>query len=803
MDQTIFSWQQEDYKKLCRAFAENSKIILIHGKDFESPYHVISSLCMRISNDCYSLLSICSHSSGLCYPYLPFTEAICNAFAEDPTKKSLIPVIVKDFTKSDTLATIVDNFICEQHSSISLSDRENELMMRLEFAVNDGTPVFLIRGFSNFDENSQKLTTFLLSGQLDDAFPFLKESRFLFLCENGDDSSIVLQHIKLLEHIDIHLTDPQPANIAEILSEICPDANFLAEDQAKIFHLSGGRLSVIEFLSRYLQNACHSIIDQSAQEVVSNTLAERISKMGELGDKLESILTFAANIGNSFDVSLLKKATEPVFCESILQRSENEYFATYNNKTGKFTCDEIWNYFISCTSTDRRQEIAKILEQAVYYFDPFDYLTRAHYLEQASLYSDACELYILSYNSIYLEGIVPDGNIVKKIATLSDQCGIEQYWHDLKQVYTLMDRLDYDNCVYLLESMAIPSSKRLLLLKEYLTGFCLHKLGETSEQQKDAMLSLQMVAEHARNFEDGIWCDCQTSLISFFMNSSGDIISAKQALKELTYYYTEKSFSAFAQKGRYALCRKWNAIFSVERAVSKTEESVKYFRNSQYPSQYLMALNNHAANLILLSCNTEAMDYLDEALSVLKLHPSIPINRMYLLNNYVLCAVLSGRLEPDVAYRSLLPIISKKDFADWTIIFKLNCSIYLALSGDIEAAEKSLYELEYVVRQIEDDYYLFYVYANLAAVLYLRGKRSEAVQILGTRCTTAPALFKATEKVYAETRTRNWIAIMNKEVITNPREFDTYLLKNSSIQTQGQFWARGFLYSDIQFWSEW
>ena len=802
MDQSLFSWQREDYEKLCGAFAAASKILLIYGKDFESPYHVMSSLYTQLSQEDYVLLGVYSDSSCLSYPYLPFTQAANNAFVGDPTKKSLLPSIVKDITKLDTAAAIVEHIIHERHSSIILNDRENELLLRLECAANGGTPIFLIYGFSNFDENSQKLTVLLLSGQLDEAYPFLKKSRFLFLCETDDDSSFVLQHIKLFEHIDIYLTNPQPDNISEILTEICPKSNFLPEDQDRIFHLSGGRLSVIEILSHHLQTKEHSLIDQSVQDVVSNTLAERISKMGESGVKLEGILAFAANIGNTFDIPLLKKATEPISCELALKRGEDEYFTKCNNETGRFMCHEIWNYFSSCASTDRRQEIAKIIERAVYYFDPYDYLTRAHYLEQAGLCCDACELYILAYNSIYLEGIVPDNSMSIKIATLSEQCGIGDYWTNLNQVYSSLNSLDYDTCVYLLEDMIVPSSKRLLLLKEYMIGLCLHKLGQTSEQQQEAMVSMKMAAEHAYNFEEGIWCDCQTALISFWMNATGNITAAKQAWKELTYYYTEKSFSTFAQKGLHALGRKWGAIFSVERAVSKTEESVKYFRNGLYPSQYLMALNNHAANLILLNRNTEAMSYLNEALSVVEHYPNIPINRMYLLNNYILCAVLSGELEPEVAHRKLLPIMSEKEFGDWAIIFKLNCAIYMALSGNIADAEKMLYELEHSVQEIDDDYYLFYVYANLAAVLYLQGKRTEAVQMLKTQCSKAPALFKATEKVHAEARTKKWTSVMETEVIEDPKAFDSFLLEDSGVQTQWRFWEHGFLYSDIQFWSE-
>lgn len=141
------------------------------------------------------------------------------------------------------------------------------------------------------------------------------------------------------------------------------------------------------------------------------------------------------------------------------------------------------------------------------------------------------------------------------------------------------------------------------------------------------------------------------ALLSLLVNSNGDIYAAKRICKELMYYYTQKNYAPFAQKGLYALERKWSALYSVEIAAPKTEESVLYFRNGLYPSQYLMALNNHAANLIVLGNYAEAMKYLNEAIGALQRFQAVRVNWMYLLSNYCLCTVLSETLSPADAYK--------------------------------------------------------------------------------------------------------------------------------------------------------
>lgn len=797
----IFSWQENDYERLCEAFMTDSKILFIHGRDFESPYHVLTSFYTQLSEKGHVLFEINMGSPYLSHPFLPFAQAANRVLRRKQASKPLLPSIVKDITQSDTAAAIVENIVNERHFSVALNQYETELLVQLECAANGDTPVFSFHGYPLFDTNSQNLAVLLVSGLLNDDFPFLKNTKFLFVCE-AEDSSIAFQRIKQMEHMDIFLSDPHQEDMEEILAEISPELCLLPEEREKLFYLSGGRLSVIDILSRYLASKGQTAIDGSAQEVVDATLADRISHMGELGATLESVLEFAANIGSTFYIPLLKQVVDATTCDLALRKSDQEFFTKCGQDSGKFVCREIWDFFYACPDENRKREIAYALERAIYYFDPYDYLTRAHYLEQAEDIRDACELYFFAYNTIIQEGLVPESDLENRIIALSMQCGLNNYWNSLLQVYEAMNSLDYKSCVDILDNMDGLLTTRLLLLNEYLTGLCLHRLGNTLDHQREAMLSIQTATECARNIEEGIWCDCQMTLLSLLVNSNGDIYAARRICKELTYYYTQKNYAPFAQKGLHALERKWSALYSVERATPKTEDSVLFFRNEFYPSQYLMALNNHAANLIVLGNYTEAMKYLNEAIGALQKFQAVRVNRMYLLSNYCLCAVLSEALSPADAYKKLLPIVDQREFGDWTIIFQMNCAIYMALSGEIDQAEENLRTLEKVSLELCDDYYLFYIYANLAAVLYLQGRRTEAVSLLRENCSKPPLLFKATEKTYLEERSKQWISAMESVDIKDPEAFDMYLLDRHPPKTQWAFIGRGFLYSDIQFWSE-
>ena len=44
----IFSWQEENYDLLCKLFQDEAKLLFIHGRDFESPYHVLNILSSHL-----------------------------------------------------------------------------------------------------------------------------------------------------------------------------------------------------------------------------------------------------------------------------------------------------------------------------------------------------------------------------------------------------------------------------------------------------------------------------------------------------------------------------------------------------------------------------------------------------------------------------------------------------------------------------------------------------------------------------------------------------------------------------------
>ena len=175
---------------------------------------------------------------------MPFAQAAKQVSQKKYPYKALLPSIVKDITKLDTIAALVESTIKQEHSSVLLRSYETELLLQLECSAGKNIPIFFFYCYGQFDESSRNLVILLVSEKLNNDFPFLKRARYVFLCEESEDSES-MQNIKNIKHIDVFLSNPKPENMGEILDKLAPDLPLSQKEQEKLFYLSGGRLSTI------------------------------------------------------------------------------------------------------------------------------------------------------------------------------------------------------------------------------------------------------------------------------------------------------------------------------------------------------------------------------------------------------------------------------------------------------------------------------------------------------------------------------------------------------------------------------
>ncbi len=797
-----FSWQKKDFEKLCNAQVQRLQFIC--GRDLESPYNVFVTFRDYLNQCNTAIFTISESNQNLTVPLAAFSKAMLKEGRGKPDEYEITPSLGQDTNHyPGTLTNMLTGITkSSKEGSPFLYEQEHDLLMSFEKVAKGGCSAFLFYGYPYFDSRSKALVHLLISGKLNNGFPFLEKATYYFLCDT-EESREAYYDVKLYPHIDLTLTEPTIDDIPEILKEMAPTISITKNDQEALFHISSGRLSIIAIILRYGQdNGVPQRRSQAEFDLIAVVLDAWMAGLGEVGQKMKDVLKVAAIMGNPFSIALLQQVLylEPE-CASLLKKSQEEFLIRCNGDRGEFYYREIWYYFYQSGFRNDFQPTSLAIAQAIYYFNPYDYLTRAAHLKNAGQIQTAFELYIFAYHTIIQEGFQFPQNFVDEIAYLANHSDQMPFWIMVSDCLQAIEITDYEKALKIIESAETPSSTRLLLIKEYIEGLCRHRIGETDEQRKNAIITIEQVAKSAKGFEDGLWCDCMTTLLPFYI-SLGDMQKAQQISQELAHYYAEHEFSPFAQKSKHALERKWSAFYPVENAVVKTRSSVEFFRDSNYSVQYIMALNNHAANLIVLHELDEAMEFLNEALEFLSNYKYTPVNIMHLISNFYLCSVLRKDISPKEAFDKLYPELGKLSGGDARILAGINCAIFSALAGNLDQSLQLLVDLEEKSISLNNEYFLYYIRANLATVQYLQGDASGAIDILKTYCQKPPLICEETKKTLLMQRTTDWISIMESEPICGPYLFDTYLIEQKGLKPQESFFARGFLYTDIQFCSE-
>lgn len=805
--QNLYSWQVDDWNLLTDSL--NCNLAFVYGKEFESPQNVATTFYNElITTKEYKIFQIYSRESRYLVPLTPFYDCLLQFNVEHRLElNQLGKSIIKDITQSETIACLINTNAALSRNA--LSEQYREILIFIEELSQDIIPVFIFLNYSNYDNESQALIHWMVTGNLNKYYPFLEGAKYVFLCDENEDLK-VYNDLFVLNHIDITLQEPSINNVEEIWKRNIPRASFTKEDMQKVFLFSGGKLSNIELIIKYL--GLQKDFDWNGHnfaEFMTKVFDKRLSDLKHWKDSVKELLGIAAEIGKDFDLRWVNYTLPQTLQRqytALLEKCCNEQFISYKQDQGKFVNELVWKYFYTC-NIERKKELYSILTKTVEYFSPYDYYLRAFYMEQAENEQAACELYLFEFWKRLKEGLVLSNEFNKKLKELCQRYDCAEYIDILNGYYSNQSKGQYFEILQMLEGAeGLPiQSLRLLLLKDYLLACIYHKISSDKQMVERAILIMEKVAEKGKEIgEMSFWCDCTSTLISFYANI-GKTNEALTLFKSLVYYYSQrKDYDNKAIIGLQVLNRKSSAYLSAEIAIKKTEESVNYFRKSMLCVQYLMALNNHGANAFVLGKYGKALTYFNEAVTFIKKHPTVKINTVYIWNNFYLASFYTDISNRVNILKDMIQLVNMVENSELKIIPLINLAIFYVLAkkeNGIDCALKCIEEAIQLNSDLQDDYFEYYINANLAAIFFLSHQYAEACERI-TKCLRPPLLMKSTEKIYLKKRSHKWADIIRKRISIPFEEFDTYLLKESPNDVAWQFIGRGFLPSDIQFWSE-
>jgi hypothetical protein len=293
---------------------------------------------------------------------------------------------------------------------------------------------------------------------------------------------------------------------------------------------------------------------------------------------------------------------------------------------------------------------------------------------------------------------------------------------------------------------------------------------------------------------------------------TGHISDARALEAEITtYYWTRRKVDPWALYGLNVLRRRAECLHRLPTATQRLEGAILYFGPQhssalpRNPIQYYYALTNLVGNLICSGRFTEAYARAVELEQVVhnfaQLYwPALDIAA----NNFIVASYLIGKIEVSTAVSLMKEALQGATETGDCVLMQNNYAVFLSRAGR-EREAKALLQRTYaqvIASSDPDEYHCYFVGNNLAVLHALEGEQIIAERLYRECSMRLERMYPAIRETLQK-RHELLGPIFAEAAELDTESFDGYLLKNYPLQIgpQWAFYGRGFLISDIQFWS--
>ncbi|MHB1262167.1 MAG: hypothetical protein ACYC2H_10695, partial [Thermoplasmatota archaeon] len=348
----------------------------------------------------------------------------------------------------------------------------------------------------------------------------------------------------------------------------------------------------------------------------------------------------------------------------------------------------------------------------------------------------------------------------------------------------------------------------LLAERDYLRAQMLLLSHNTGDFAKAAdLLSTWM---HLEKSEGELWSRiAQTLFVAHIELNRLD--EANRLEKSLSaYYWVRRDIDPWALYGYNSLRRKSECLHQLPTATMRLNSAVTFFgpngaQTPRHPLEYYYSLNNLTANLIASGQHTEAVLRAAELDRLIE-HPS-PIEWPRIevpTSNLVLAGFLNGQTSADEAVRTMRIILEGESGGGDRILMENNLAVYLLHAGLVEEAERVLESAHHALASdpVSDAYHQYLLANNRAGIMQATGRGHKAAAVFDAAQPLLERLYPAAQQVL-KARHKLLKPAFDAADVSSMKDVESYLNRRHDEQVgpEWRFYGRGFLFSDIQFWT--
>ena len=723
--------------------------------------------------------------------------------------------IIKDFPFGNTLRMLARRFLAhyEDKGPEFLNSNEEELLASFQKAALYENVLFVIDNVHWLDSSSLDLLLKLSLREVADAYSFIERSSFLFVETDGQirkSDGKALKKLKASASGQRAVDYPTAEQFPDVLRCLGLGPGV---DAAMIRHLhdiTRGHLRLAQEVIRLVNETSVtngmlvSPHEEEIDQLAARLLTLRLTDIPEGADNLTKLLSIASCMGGEFSAKELACAfQDPQSFVTALELARREKYIRGDGDILKFSHDVILAALKVLTRIES-PGFHNQLAECVRAIRPGDYRSRLHHSLKSSdtdrTAQLACAVRLHIDRGEDFEG-PDDASLQAAYGEFADK--IEA----IRQARRDMDEGHVRKAISTLSAYYTGADTIIQAEMAYIISLCYYK-GRSTRDYENAVRILEPWKD--RKAEVEVWYRLMLTLavvhVGLGKENQGTqiLFNAKKRMEKYV------SFDPTARTKLQIANRKAEIFYPLEIATNMIREAVSYFApppGSSFPRnafQYTAAVTNLSGNLYCLGQFREATESAITAVNTIALLDGRvrTVEAYKPFNNYVISAVRGGLITAADGASALGELRVDKDLDRvFVTTHQANLSI---LAGDVEAGVRQLREN---VKRVEDEdpdqYYFVYVVANYCVAMYLIDQVDIAHQYLDKVDANLGDLPKDLERCFRQRQSALRRAFTSDRHLS-PQEIDEFPWREDPSGPNVRWGAvgRGFVFSDIQVWSE-
>jgi hypothetical protein len=690
--------------------------------------------------------------------------------------------------------------------ALLLTEQEQDLLFVIQTTAQDKQLLLTIDQPEIWDDASWSLLGLILSNKLDELYPAIADALIVI----GVTDQIPVRLAPLLSMLPTTELKIRLLNVDEVAVALSafgfPAVN--RHYQKILYDLTNGRLDLLNEVGQQFQQSDLANLSTGWSDYYSGLVTRRISGLRDRVREIEDTLTAAAIIGESFsygDIACLTGSARDVLT-TTLELASREHLISSTGQTARFNSAELHSYFHRAGQEEHSRYHTKFAE-CIRLMRPGDYGYRAQHLLLAGNTEDALTCYAQAALAARREYRSPSDP--GDLATATGWADVRRFLDRMLLALDAYDDQRITEGLDIVDGIEAFLPEPLIAERDYLRGVLLLALPSVRSYDQ-ARLLLQRWSKLADR-ETELWARMAQSLM-VAQAQTDHIEEARRLEAQLTAKYWERrQIDPWALHALNVLRRRSECLHSLPTATQRLESAIAYFGPAtkdsvpRHPLQYYYTLTNLIGNQLAGARFGEALTSALLLEELIGRSPSLswPAPEVA-ANNAVLARYLAEDLDVATARELLLKVTSNSNEAGDRILLQNNCAILSIHAGQLSEARATLQRsrLSLLESDEPDQYHEYFVNNNLAGLLALTGDIEQAQQLMDLCKEAAKSFYPAISATIMRRQELIGEAI-NEAANLSVQEFDTYLIRKYGMQVgpQWSFYGRGFLLSDIQYWS--